>query len=156
MTLEVRNNLIQALYNHLNIPIIPDDDDGSIPPRPYVVYSVTSDNQKNGSDSITYTETDTGFTKTYANQKEASYSFNAHSDSRDEALEICYNLIEYFERIGRDILNDKGIAVAEVSTTQNRSVLLGEHYERRHGFDVRIRYVDRSEYEEEPIEELNL
>ncbi|WP_088005606.1 phage neck terminator protein [Indiicoccus explosivorum] len=156
ISVSIRNALVQALYNHLQIPIIPDDDDGEIPERPYVLYSVIRDNGKNGHDSITHGETAAGFVKTYANQKEATYSFTAHSENRDEALDYCYGLIEYFERTGRTLLADHGIAVIEVSSTQNRSVLLGDHYERRHGIDVRIRYVDSSKYQEEPMDEINI
>lgn len=155
ISIDLRNSIVQALYNHLQVPVVPDDDDGEIPERPYVVYSVIRDNGKNGQDSITYEQTDTGeVMKVYANQKESSYSFTAHSDDKDEALGFCYRLIEYFERIGRDTLYDKGLAVIDVSNTQNRSVLLGDHYERRHGIDVRFRYVDKTEFPEETVEEI--
>ncbi|AKG05523.1 hypothetical protein AAV35_012690 [Salimicrobium jeotgali] len=156
ITLDVRNRLVKALYDYLQIPIIPDDEDTGVPPSPYVVYSVTTDNVKNGSDTISYAEASDSFTKTYTNQKEVSYSFNAHSDSRDEALEMCYRLIEFFERVGVETLSREGIAVIEVMPTQNRSIMLGDYYERRHGFDVRLRYVDRSEHTVETIDEFNL
>lgn len=151
-----RNNLILALYQHLKLPIIPSDEDGNIPARPYIVYTIIRDNGSNGQDSITHRIQDDAFYKEYENQKEGTFSFTVHSDTRDEALEICYRLIEYFERVGQAAINDAGFAVIEVTTTQNRSVLLGDHYERRYGFDVRLRYKDRSEYPEESIEEMNL
>lgn len=143
--IEVRNTIIEKLYNHLQIPVIPSDEDADIPERPYVVYGITSDYLKNGQDSLTYKQEADHLVKIYENLVEASYSFTVHSDSRDEAMSICYRLIEYFDRIGRDELSFAGITVVGISNVQNRSVLLVDHYERRYGADVRFRYLNRTE-----------
>lgn len=156
ISIDQRNKLIAALYRHLNISVIPIDDDGDIPARPYVVYNITRDNGSNGQDSLIQRvdpETDVLF-QAYQNEKEGTLSFTIHSEKRDEAMEISYRMKEYFERIGRDIIARAGFAVIEVGTTTDRSVLLQDHYERRYGFDVRVRYLDRSEYPESSIEEI--
>ncbi|QAS52808.1 phage neck terminator protein [Halobacillus litoralis] len=152
MTVETRNTITNELYKFLGIPVIPDDDDGEIPDYPYVVYSTTTDNNRKGHDSITFEDTDEGFMKTYANQVGTSYSFNAHSDSRDEAIETSYKIAEFFQRVGRDLLNQLGVAVTEVSPIQNRSMMLVDHYVRRQGLDVRFNYIDASTYPIDSIE----
>lgn len=149
-----RNKLILALHEHLKIPVIPSDDDGDIPPRPYVVYTIIRDNGSNGQDVITHRVAADVFFKSYENAKEGTVSFTVHSDERDEAMVTSNILKEYFERVGREKIADAGFAVIDVGPAQNRSILLGDHYERRHGLDVRLRYMDRSEYPEEPMEEI--
>lgn len=169
ISVDQRNKLILVLHDHLKIPVIPSDEDEDIPPRPYVVYSIIRDNGSNGQDSITHRvdketqfvspsqpiETEV-FYKEYENQKEGTFSFTIHSESRDQARTICNDLKEYFERVGRIKIYDAGFAVIDVSAVQNRSVILGDHYERRVGMDIRLRYMDRSEYLEESIEEINI
>lgn len=169
ITVNQRNQLILAIYQQLDIPVIPADDDGNIPSRPYVVYSIIRDNGSNGQDSITHrVQKDTSFIspsqptvkevlyKQYTNQKEGTFSFTVHSESRDIAQSLCADLKNFFERSGRAKVEAAGFAVIDVETAQDRSILFGDHYERRRGFDVRIRYIDRSEYVEESIDELTL
>lgn len=154
--IEVRNKIIEQVYKYLHIPVIPSDEDADIPPRPYVVYSITSDYNKNGQDSITYKDGIDHLIERYENLVEATYSFNVHSENRDEATNTCYSLIEFFDRVGRDALSAVGITVVGISNVQNRSVLLVDHYERRFGADVKIRYLSSSEHRADFIEQANV
>lgn len=154
ITTEVRNKIIEKLYSHLQIPVIPSDEDADIPERPYTVYSITSDYVKNGQDSITYKDENDQLIQRYENLVEATFSFSVHSDSRDEAMNTCYSLIEYFDRIGHFDLSDTGITVIDISNVQNRSVLLVDHFERRFGADVRFRYLSKSEQVVDKIEHI--
>ncbi|WP_406945759.1 LIC_12616 family protein [Halobacillus sp. SY10] len=156
MTLETRNTITNELFNFMGIPVIPDDDDGDVPDYPYIVYSDTTDNTRRGHDSITYTNTEEGFEKTYSNQVGTSYSFNAYSDSRDQAKELAFQMIEFFGRLGRDRLNNAGVAVQDVSSLQNRSLMLIDHYVRRYGIDVQFNYVDESSYPVDSIDQTTI
>lgn len=156
ITTEVRNKIIKKIYGHLQIPVIPSDEDADVPARPYVVYSVTSDYNKNGQDAITYKDGIDHIVEQYENLVETTYSFSVHSDSRDEAMNTCYTLIDFFDRTGRDALSADAITVVGISNVQNRSVMLVDHYERRFGADIRFRYLARSEHQTDFIEQANV
>lgn len=142
--LNYRNEIVKALYDYMDIPVIPDDEDAEIPDYPYITYSITTPFSKTGQDSITYEQTEEGANRVYDNLNEPSFSFTCYSDKRDEAQMLCLRLEEYFGRIGRDNLSEANIVVVEVSSAQNRSTLLVDHYVRRWGLDVRFRINDRS------------
>lgn len=158
ITVDQRNQLVLAIYQQLNIPIIPADDDGDIPLRPYVVYSIIRDNGSNGQDSLSerVDEATEVLFQVYENQKEGTFSFTVHSESRDVAQSLCADLKNFFERSGRAEVEAAGFAVIDVETAQDRSIRFEDHYERRRGFDVRLRYIDRSEYAEQSIDDLTL
>lgn len=154
--LEFRNVLIEKLYNYLKFPVIPSDEDQNIPDPPYVVYTITSDYQKKGQDTLRFTQDESGFKQVYENLLENTYSFNVHSNKRDEAFIRCHDIIKYFDRLGRDELSFAGITVVGVSNPQNRSVMLVDHYERRYGVDVRFRYFNKTEQSIENIETVKI
>lgn len=144
-SLDMRNKLIEKLYNHMLIPVIPSDEDADVPSGPYVVYSITSDYLKNGQDVIFHsTDIEGVTTQVYENLVESSFSFTVHSEQRDDAQVRCEELISFFDRTGRALLSDEGITVVSVGNVENRSIFLVDHYERRFGADVRVRYLSQT------------
>lgn len=141
---QIRNEVVAALHAHMNIPVIPDYEDAQIPPYPYITYSNTNSHNLIGQDTITYEENEDGLNMVYDNQNEPSFSFTFYSNVMDEANDGCEKMRQFFSRLGRAALSGKGIVVVEVSSGQNRSVVMIDHYVRRWGLDVRFRYNDRS------------
>ena len=58
----------------------------------------------------------------------------------DDALQLCMLAHQWFYRAGRDYLQAHGIAVVDLSNSQNRTAVEVDQVVRRYGFDVRLRY----------------
>ena len=65
--------------------------------------------------------------------------------------------IQYFRNDGVLALKDKGSVIVEISNVQARDNFITIDYDRRYGFDVRIRLADEEIREtEDIIEKVNL
>jgi len=149
----IRNPIIAGIYAKLHRPVIRTDQGGDIPEYPYVTYSITSPYIDLFSHDIECCfDRDGTFIRQLDKPVECVFSFTAYDENEDDVQALCFGIVEYVTRTGRDDLKDFGIVVVNVSNVQNRSVLLTEHYERRWGVDVRFRVVDRSEMQDNYIE----
>ena len=83
--------------------------------------------------------------ETLSSNVEITFSFNAYSLSSLEAKNLGKLAHDYFRFAGYQYLSDNGIIVVDVGNVQNRDLLEVDQYERREGFDVRIRTLDTIE-----------
>ena len=142
----LRSAIVRPLAAALGIPVILSDQTGQIPPYPFVTYKMTSpylETSVHGAESVR--DAPDGIKVLQEKVVEVVFSFTVHSKDADEAYQLCYALVEYFDFAGRDALRDAGITVVGISNVQNRDVFLTIEYERRVGCDVRFRVVNRSE-----------
>lgn len=142
----VRSAIVRPLAAYLGVPIVLSDQTGDTPPYPFVTYNLTSpylETSAHGSESVT--QEGSGIKRAQQKHVELVFSFTAHAKEDSDAYQLCYQIIEYFDFLGRDALRDSGIVVVEMTNAQNRDVFLTIEYERRVGCDVRFRVVSRSE-----------
>lgn len=137
-----RNAVISALYSHLQKPVILNPQTANRPPYPFIGYSVTTQSMKEpletGSVSTAGLSEDISETLTYNDNM--MMSLTAYSDDSDEAYTLAQEAYEYLKFSGLQILSDESIAVVEVQSVESRDILEVDSYERRSGFDVRIRF----------------
>ena len=63
------------------------------------------------------------------------YSFTAHSDKYNEAVELANSARSWLDYVGTQYLNDNGIIVQSVGNVTDRSNLLTAEYDYAYGFD---------------------
>ncbi len=153
----IRNTITGSLHAVLGIPVIPQDDDGSMPAYPYVTYTATSPYiVTTGQDVERRYLSEAGYVLDSTKPVEMVYSITAYDEDDDAAAAVCMRAVEYFSRVGRETLAAAGVVVVSIGSVQNRSFWLGDHYERRWGCDVRFRVVDRSILPADYIEEAEI
>ena len=83
---------------------------------------------------------------------------NSHQidNSIEQATDLAQRLKDWFDFQGDLFLNANGIVVVESEDITQRDLLIIDNYERRYGFDVRIRYVKETSYNIETIENFNV
>lgn len=82
-------------------------------------------------------------------------SVTATTDEIESATNLAYKALEWFKGSGWLTLSDSNIHVVRVENITNRDVFLNIEYERRQGFDVRLRVRGQVSYLPGTIEEIN-
>lgn len=83
-------------------------------------------------------------------------SLTAHSDAIESATDLANKARNYFLGKGTVELSDAYIAIVDVLPATNRDVFLTIEYERRIGFDVRLRVRDTETYNIDVIEQVTV
>lgn len=153
----VRNALVKGLHDYMNMLVIQSSTIGDMPKYPFITYTVTSPYLRLGQDEE-YTEKENS---TYQNRHvlhyERVFSFTVVAKDEDVALNKCMQAMRYFRNDGVLELKDKNIVIVEINNATARDNFITIDYERRYGFDVRIRLADEEIREtEDIIEKVNL
>lgn len=162
---EIRNKLIERLWDFVGCPVILSDQVQPEAEFPYGVYSATSYIPQNGMGDYTEKYADGDITVTRTEMPYATFSFTFCSMNRtgengepisgaDEAEMLASKAVGYFQHSGYDDFASLGIAVVDVSQTQNRTTLVIDEAARRVGFDVRIRYTRQDTRKVSTIEKI--
>jgi len=93
----------------------------------------------NGDDDIDYIR---------AKNEILSLSITAVSNSGTQSQEIAVKIADWFNWQGVDDLKEAGAVVSEVGAMTNRDVIIVDNFERRMGFDVRLRVLSSSSRKE--------
>ncbi len=153
----VRNALVKGLYDYMNLLVIQSSTIGDMPKYPFISYTVTSPYLRLGQDEEYTEEVNSTYQNRHVLHYERVFSFTIVSKDEDEAMDKCMQAIRYFRNDGVLELKDKGITIVEISNVQARDNFITIDYDRRYGFDVRIRLADEEVREtEEIIETINL
>lgn len=150
--LEIRDKLIEGLWDYLACPVILADQTQPEAEFPFGIYSVTTSYMPDGglgdySDRVS----DDDVEISRMEMPSATLSFTFCSQNRvnedgkpisgaDEAEALASEAIGYFLHTGYDHFLSLGVTVVEVGQVQDRTVLIVDEAARRVGFDVRIRY----------------
>ena len=137
---EIRNALVERLWNYMGCPIVLADQVQPEAQLPYGIYSVSTPYAPDrGMGDYTTREAEGGNAEiTRMEMPSATFSFTFCSQNRtdadgiyiygsDEAEDLADKAIGYFQHV-------------EIGQAQNRSTLIIDEAARRVGFDVRIRY----------------
>lgn len=133
----IRNNIINGLHNYLGVLVIQGNSVNEKPDYPYFSYIITTtfneefENPKENSfNQLTNTRKEDGT---------IVFSFKSLSNNLDESINKALLAHKYFKLDGIDELYENGITVKEVTSVQNRDIMLIEQYEFTNGFDVIFR-----------------
>ena len=159
-----RNAIIRELAKFIKCPVRlhsqtqPENEDYTKSGFPYIIYTATTayiPSRGLGNYHFSKIENDEyDLIEKRTEQSEAVFSFTAYSTDReikqgkkdiqiygeDEANETAAEAQNWFIQSGYDFLNKLGFVVADISNVADRSALVVDEFERRYGFDVRLRY----------------
>lgn len=164
----VRNSLIKLLSEHLKVPVILSDQTTPETEYPYIYYTVINPPQglSGSGDNRIEISGDDVITVRH-DQPTATLSFTSCSRNRkdkngkmiygeDEAIQISEKAKDYLEHIGYHALSKAGITIVEITNAGMRSGLVFEEFDRRFGFDCRIRFETTTSRNDGSVDYINI
>lgn len=153
----VRNAIISGLHDYMDMLVIQSSSIGDMPDYPFITYTVTSPYLRLGYDEEYTEQVNSNIQNRHVLHYERVFSFTAVAKDEDVAMDTCMKAIRYFRNDGVLALKDEGIAIVELTNVTARDNFITIDYDRRYGFDVRIRLADEEIREtEEIIQNVNL
>ena len=155
----IKNSIVKGLHEHLQVEVVPTDTADRKPKYPYLSYKITTSLESDTfslvddiveSDSLDF-EYDVEVTR--KEQAHFTMSINAYSDNDDVAHELAVKATNWFKFHGYFDLVNTNVAVVNVTSITDRTQQIVDDYERRYGFDVRIRAAMAIKKRIETIEE---
>ena len=138
----VRNAIVKGLHDYTQLLVVQSSTIGNMPKYPFITYSVTSPYLQLGMDEEYTEEINSVIRNRHVFHYERVFSFTIVAKEEGEAMDYCMRAMRYFRNAGVQELKDKGIVVVEVTNVTARDTFITIDYERRYGFDVRIRLVN--------------
>lgn len=141
----------------MNMLVIQSSTIGDMPKYPFITYTVTSPYLRLGVDEEYTEQVNDTIQNRHVLHYERVFSFTIVAKDEDVAMDKCMQAMRYFRNDGVLELKDKGIAIVEISNVTARDNFITIDYDRRYGFDVRIRLADEEVRETaDIIEKINL
>lgn len=147
----IRIPIVNGLQEHTGATTILAEQSSHQPPYPFIGIKFTLTGLPIGQ----VTEYQEGLNTVIEQDLEIVLSVTATTDGIESAANLAYKALEWFKGKGWLSLSDSNIHVVRVENMTNRDVFLNIEYERRQGFDVRLRVRGQSTYISEVIEEIN-
>lgn len=152
-----RNALVKGLHDYMNMLVIQSSTIGDMPKYPFITYTVTSPYLRLGQDEEYTKKENSTYQNRHVLHYERVFSFTVAAREEDVAMDTCMKAMKYFRNDGVLELKDKGIVIVEISNATARDNFITIDYDRRYGFDVRIRLADEEIRETtDIIEKVNL
>lgn len=126
---QIQKALISALEKHCGCPFVPSNTTKEMPAYPYVSFTLINDKLHKG----TYCEGERLY-----KPLNITYSFTVQSKTDMEAVEIAMKARDFLDEIGRQMLQDGGIVIQDLTGITSRDNLLTIEFEYRKGFDAVI------------------
>ncbi|MEK4085610.1 phage neck terminator protein [Psychrobacillus sp. FSL K6-1415] len=144
--------LQNGLSNYTGIEVIQAESIGKQPEYPFISIKKTTIGQNVGQ----VAESLTGNIKTIEQDVESVFSITCNAATIEDAEDYTHKARAYFLGKGHIDLSDKNITVVDVLNATNRDVFLTVAYERRCGFDLRLRVRGQESYEIDVIERVTI
>lgn len=144
--------LQQGLTEYINQLVIQAETIGEQPKYPFVAIKQTSPAIGVGQPAIFTSDG----TQTIEQDYEMVLSITCYGATIESAADLASKARNYFLGKGTIDLSDANIAIVDVLATINRDVFLTVDYERRVGFDVRLRLRDTETYAIDVIEKVTI
>ena len=149
---DIRQPIIKGLRSYTEVTTITAETTAKQPDYPFLAMKFTTAGQGLGQ----VTETVEGNTTGVIEQDiELVVSITCHATDIAEAHDLAQKARAYFLGKGNIDLSDVNITVVEALAITNRDVFLNIEYERRYGFDVRLRVRGRESFETDVIESID-
>lgn len=136
---EIRSVIIRNLKKTTGVTTIVAEQSSEQSPYPFITVKPTTIGKKVG--RVTqYMKEDSQYTEMDIEMVLSITSFGADTeDDIDQAIDNAYKALRFFEVDGVEVLQGNNIVVVETTELTNRDTFISIEYERRAGFDVRIR-----------------
>ncbi|MBD8026425.1 hypothetical protein H9636_07105 [Ureibacillus sp. Re31] len=144
--------LQNGLSSYLGIPVIQAEDVGDQPPYPFISIKKTT----NGSNVGQVIESIKDRTKTIEQDTEMVFSITCNAAKIEDADNYANKARAYFLGKGHIDLSDHNITIVDVLNATSRDVFLTVDYERRVGFDLRLRMRGEESFEIDVIETISI
>lgn len=144
--------LQNGLSTYTGIQVIQAESVGKQPPYPFFSIKKTTIAQGVGQ----AVNRIIGTTATIEQDVESVFSITCNAATIEDAEDYTQKARAYFLGRGHIELSDKNITVVDVLNATNRDVFLTVDYERRCGFDLRLRVRGQESYETEIIEKVTI
>lgn len=148
----IRIPIVNGLQEHTGATTILAEQSAHQPPYPFIGIKFTLIGLPIGQ----VTEYQVGRSTVIEQDLELVLSVTSTSEEIESATNLAYKALEWFNGKGWLSLADLNIQVVKVENMTNRDVFLNVEYERRQGFDVRLRVRGQASYLPGTIEEINL
>ncbi|WP_150283790.1 hypothetical protein [Rummeliibacillus sp. TYF-LIM-RU47] len=148
----IRSVIVRNLKATTGIQTIIAEQSNEQPPYPFIAIKFTTLGKQVGRaaqymhEDVQYTEQDI----------EMVLSVSSFSEEMDESINNAYAAFQFFEVDGIQTLQEANIAVVKTTEISNRDTFISIEYERRTGFDVRIRTRAQSIRELDSIDTINI
>lgn len=135
-------DILGLLDAALDRPVIMAEQSGRKPTYPYLAIKELVSYIPTGGRPSEYDEDlPEDIRRTSTTQPSISLSLTAYGNEFANTGELIQQAFDWFSFTGRQTLKDAGYVVAEIQSIMNRDSLIVEDYERKRGFDVRLRFV---------------
>lgn len=143
----IRTAIVSGLHAHLSIPVVMRDQGAPQPGYPYVgLKDITPLVTEPGlpaevGSAVPSTDPRWDYDYQYEQRSQPTmvWSVTVYSQDAAEAQRLALESLAWFAFHGYENLKDAGIVVAPGGEVGNRDTLVVDDYERRRGFDVRLR-----------------
>lgn len=143
--------LQSGLEKYVGKPVVQAETSGKQPPYPFI--SIKDISTFNIAQPAILND---GDNQTIKQDIEMVLSLTVHADKIEVSKDLCMKARVYFLGKGAIELSDAGIAIVDVLPAANRDVFLTIDYERRYGFDVRLRIQGQETYRIDVIETVTI
>jgi len=154
----IRNALVSGLNNYTGKLAILADQSKHKPSYPYVTVKFSSLLDSDSMNPNEYIQNvEGGVVVKEITNPEMMVSVNCYGEEDDDSIDLALNAYSWFKTAGHFELEEKGIVVVSMEPIQNRDTVLGDvTYERKQGFDVRLRVKGEVSYTVEDIDNVEL
>lgn len=150
---KLKEEIVRGVNKYTGLRVVDTDNNFRRPNKPFFSYKIMSI-KTNANGEGNYSE---DFPKSLKSEFKHDYrekvelqpqvviSFNCYSDDIGECLEKIYLAWDYFKHGGNDLLALENIVVVRVEDISDRTIVFGDRYEYRYGFDVELRFLHQIE-----------
>ena len=149
---EIRTPVLKGLKAFTGNTVIMADQATAPPAYPYYTLKITMVGDTIGQAN----ESLAGDEVTMQQVMELNMSITSFSNKLDASFDNAFAALEWFKGLGSYELGDEGIVVVDVQPIQNRDTFINIDYERRHGFDVRLRVTKEAAFNVGYIEQVSV
>ena len=150
---KLKNEIVKGLHAYTGLKVVDTDNNHNRPERPFYSYKITSiKTNANGEGNYSSdfpaslkSEFKHDYREKVELQPQVVISFNCYSDDIAECMDKTYQAWDYFKHGGNDELALENIVVVRVEDITDRTIVLGDRYEYRYGFDVELRFLHEIE-----------
>lgn len=150
---KLKKEIVKGLNSYTGLEVVDTDNNHRRPRKPFYSYKIMSI-KTNASGEGNYSEdfppsSDSRYKHDYREkvelQPQVVISLNCYSADIAECLEKTYLAWDYFKHGGRDLLALDNIIVVRTEDISDRTIVFGDRYEYRYGFDVELRFLHEIE-----------
>lgn len=135
-------DIIKGLEGYLSCPVIFAEQAAPKPPYPYVtIKELVSFIPASGQGVISDEDLPEDIKRTSTSQPTMSLSVTVFGTDILETGELAQMTHDWFAFAGYRYLKEKGYVIADIQSIMNRDSLVVDDYERKRGFDVKIRFI---------------